>query len=270
MATLGTSTGTDKITHHGYHRYYPLYLERFRLISEPWGMLEIGIDESKSLEMWVKYFPSNVFIYGLDIGVSRYGERYHIFQADQSKVNELESIITTLTSTSTTTTTTSSSSLSTTSTLTTLTTQQNPSIPLNLPIHFILDDGSHIPEHQVLTFNLFFPSLLSPGGVYIIEDIETSYWTHGKLYGYSLQYGYHHSNSLIEIFKDLVDDINTEFLIQQNRNRQDSQLRRIFSFDTRLWISTITFGQNCVIITKKTIEEKNEYSNRRYRYDRNL
>jgi hypothetical protein len=35
------------------------------------------------------------------------------------------------------------------------------------PIYFINDDGSHIPEHQVLTFNKLFP-ILEDGGIYII------------------------------------------------------------------------------------------------------
>ena len=39
----------------------------------------------------------------------------------------------------------------------------------------ILDDGSHVPEHQILTINKLW-DLVKPGGVYIIEDIETSYW----------------------------------------------------------------------------------------------
>lgn len=35
----------------------------------------------------------------------------------------------------------------------------------------IIDDGSHIVEHQALTANTFIPKLLAPNGVYIIEDI---------------------------------------------------------------------------------------------------
>ena len=35
---------------------------------------------------------------------------------------------------------------------------------------FIVDDGSHIPEHQVMTANVFMP-LLKPDGIYTIEDI---------------------------------------------------------------------------------------------------
>jgi hypothetical protein len=241
MACLGAQTGTDKVTHHGYHRYYPLHLERFRFITEPWAMLEIGIDQSKSLEMWKKYFPSNVFVYGLDIGVAAEGERFQIFQADQSKLGDLQKVMDSI---------------------------QSPPSPS--PIHFILDDGSHIPEHQILTFNTFFTSLLTPGGVYIIEDIETSYWTRGGLYGYSTHYGYHHNRSLVEIFKDLVDDVNNEFLNSRNRERQNHSLEPILSLEARSSIGSITFGQNCIIVAKKTTEELERYGDREYRFKKHL
>ncbi len=35
----------------------------------------------------------------------------------------------------------------------------------------ILDDGSHQLEHQALTANMLVPRLLSPTGVYVIEDV---------------------------------------------------------------------------------------------------
>ena len=37
----------------------------------------------------------------------------------------------------------------------------------------IIDDGSHIEEHQIFTFGVLFPKL-KPGGVYIVEDISSS------------------------------------------------------------------------------------------------
>ena len=49
------------------------------------------------------------------------------------------------------------------------------------------------------TFDLLFRQVLLPGGTYIIEDIETSYWSRNGLYGYTTRYGYHHENSCIEV-----------------------------------------------------------------------
>src|SRR5690606_41306911 len=39
----------------------------------------------------------------------------------------------------------------------------------------IIDDGSHINEHVIESFNFLFPRLKS-GGIYVIEDVQTSYW----------------------------------------------------------------------------------------------
>ncbi len=43
------------------------------------------------------------------------------------------------------------------------------------PISVVVDDGSHRPEHIRETFALAFP-LLADGGLYAIEDVQTSYW----------------------------------------------------------------------------------------------
>lgn len=43
----------------------------------------------------------------------------------------------------------------------------------------IIDDGCHIVEHQITSFKTLFP-LIKPKGMYIIEDLHTSYW---KEYG---------------------------------------------------------------------------------------
>ena len=36
----------------------------------------------------------------------------------------------------------------------------------------VVDDGSHLPSHQLLTLETLWPSL-APGGLYIVEDVET-------------------------------------------------------------------------------------------------
>jgi|AntAceMinimDraft_1070359.scaffolds.fasta_scaffold22263_2 hypothetical protein len=52
----------------------------------------------------------------------------------------------------------------------------------------IIDDGSHVPWHQIFTLETIFDTWLKPGGLYVIEDIETSYWTspEAKSYGYDI------------------------------------------------------------------------------------
>ena len=54
----------------------------------------------------------------------------------------------------------------------------------DLKFDIILDDGSHDVEHQQLTFGKLF-QLIKPGGLYIIEDMCTSYFQEGvPLYYY--------------------------------------------------------------------------------------
>jgi hypothetical protein len=132
-------------------------------------------------------------------------------------------------------------------------------------IFFIVDDGSHRPEHQVNSFNYFFSELLLMGGTYIIEDIETSYWRVGYAHIGEFRYGYKHANSAIEIFKHLADDINYEFLSDEDREKQDSLLEKVFSLKTRNFVSSVTFGHNCIIIVKKSVEEVVVYNDRVYR-----
>jgi hypothetical protein len=222
---LGVACQTDKVTTHGYHRFYPHYLEQFR--NKHGAMLEIGIDRENSVKLWLRYF-NFLKIYGIDINLAAEGERYKIYKCDQSKINELETLV-----------------------------QQIPE-----KLCFINDDGSHIPEHQILTFNILFENLLEPGGVYIIEDIEVSYWNKNELYGYSTQYGYKHPKSCIELFKHLVDDINSKYMNTDNKSTQNT-LVDMFSPIVRYNIQSITFSQNCIIIQKKTKEDF-QYSDGRY------
>jgi len=203
---LGAKHNTDKVFHHEYHVIYDFFLKQFYNYSG--SMLEIGIQHSNSLKMWLELFP-NAYIYGLDIDISDVGHRYSIIKGDQSNTEHLvylNSIISTQTK----------------------------------PLFFINDDGSHIPEHQLLTFNTLFPTL-QEGGIYIIEDIETSYWTKNGLYGYETRYGYKHPNSIIEIFKEVADSVNSEFA----GNRPNRVMHHNM-------IGSITFSRNCIIIVKHT------------------
>jgi hypothetical protein len=232
---IGRKCGTDKITHHGYHRFYPRFLELYRRLSSEYGMLEIGIEESKSVNTWRQYFQE-LYIYGIDINLNSSGERYEIHAVDQSDHLAMQKFV---------------------------------EERIHHSICFIIDDGSHIPEHQLSCFDYLFDRLLIPGGTYIIEDIETSYWRRGGLYGYPTRYGYDHPANIIHIMKDLLDDINREFLSEENREKLDQKLVGKVSSATRKMIQSITFGQNCIIIVKKTSEEM-KYENRTYRFEDHL
>jgi hypothetical protein len=197
-----------KNDYHGYHFYYPMFLDSFRELN--FNMLEIGYGEGESLKMWSEYFhKANIYVVDIDIEKT-IDERCKVLKGDQSKLEDLVKI---------------KKEIQT--------------------VKVIVDDGSHNPVHQIETFSYFFNELLEPGGVYIVEDIECSYWNpNSELYGYKVGYF-----NFIEYSKKFIDFINHEY-----SKKEDN-----------LWISSITYGQNCIIIKKRTIEE-NQYFNRKYRW----
>ena len=131
MEELGLKYNTDKVTHHQYHLTYDQFLKPF--YSAAGSILEIGIYQGSSLLMWKELFP-NAFIYGMDIGLEYSGDRHFVMKGDQNQESDLQQLRSKLT--------------------------ENPPF-------FINDDGSHVPDHQLLTFNHLFP-VLKEGGVYII------------------------------------------------------------------------------------------------------
>ena len=216
MLQYGQLYNTDKVTHHEYHKYYEPILKPF--YNSHGSIIEIGLGTGVSLPMWKNLFKY-AHIYGVDKEYENRGDdRHTIYKADQSNVNDLNNLKKSLT---------------------------------DKNVFFINDDGSHIPEHQLLSFNTLFP-IVAEGGFYIIEDIETSYWTRGECYGYKTNYGYKHPNSMIEIFKEAADIINREFIVDKTRLSN-----KILHYD---YIESITFARNCIIV------KKNYNANRDYRF----
>lgn len=205
---LSKKHGTDKVGHHGYHLFYPRYLDPLRV--EKFKMLEIGYLDGCSARMWMEYFPLGD-VYCMDINIEGTIDGCNVIKGDQSKSEDLVKVKENIES-----------------------------------AKFIIDDGSHHPIHQIETFEYLFKNLLEPGGIYIIEDVETNYWRKdSEVYGYTI--GYFNS---IDYTTKYIDQINQEFSKKENT----------------LKISSITYAQNCIIIKKQT-EEESEYFNRNYRYD---
>ena len=231
MYKAGIQYKTNKITHHGYERFYDYFL--IPLKYKNINVLEIGVDDLRSLKTWLNFFP-NANIYGLDINEKKYDyKRGEIFKGDQTKKTDLKKIVKKIGK-----------------------------------CGFIIDDGSHVPEHQLKTFNYLLNECLDFGGVYIIEDIETSYWKKSKLYGYDINSGYKNNNNIVEIFKNILDIINREFLTDENKNFIKKYNK--IDYDNLKYISMITFGANCIIIKKMTNYEYEKYGTRTYRYKNQL
>ncbi len=140
LTELGLQYGTDKASYHQFTPFYNTFLEAEREKAE-WVM-EIGILNNSSLRMWEDYFP-NATIVGVDNqDKSQYEEdRIKIFLADQGDNKQLLDVIKG----------TSSS------------------------FDMIIDDGSHLIDHQMTTLGFLFP-FVKHGGIYIIEDLHTSHF----------------------------------------------------------------------------------------------
>ena len=203
----GLKHGTDKVRQHGYHFFYPRFLEPFR--DQTFAMLEIGYHQGASARMWEDYFP-HARIFAMDIGTSGTFGRHEVIMGDQSKTDDVRRVAAQIGS-----------------------------------ARLIVDDGSHHPVHQFETFQFLFSNLLEPGGVYIIEDIECNYWRpESEIYGYRIGFF-----NAIDASTKLIDLVNAEFSGRDNS----------------IGISTISYGQNCIIITKQTDEER-AFFDRRYRF----
>lgn len=118
-----------------YERYLPIDRHDVRRV------LEIGVKKGASIRMWQDYFPG-ARIYGLDIderALRVEGPRIKIGLVDQSDSAALEAFA-----------------------------QEFG------PFDLIVDDGSHVWSHQILSLQTLLKHV-GPRGCYIVEDLQTSF-----------------------------------------------------------------------------------------------
>ena len=137
---IGLKHKTDKSSaHHNYLQLYGRLLNNLREIEST--ILEIGVFEGASTRMWRDFLPFAKIV-GMDLtkrpGID-FGEGVNIEIADQSNIEHLLRIGQT-----------------------------------HGPFDLIVDDGSHIWDHQITTLRYLFP-FVKRGGFYIVEDIHTSF-----------------------------------------------------------------------------------------------
>ena len=139
LTSLGLQYNTDKAFWHRYTEIYDEWFLKYKTSST--NVLEIGVLNGSSLKMLKTYFE-NANIFGVDIHPkSQYeDERIKTFVCDQSNRNNLQSFI---------------------------------RATNNTMYDVIIDDGSHFPEHQMITLSSLWSSL-KPGGIYVVEDLHTS------------------------------------------------------------------------------------------------
>jgi hypothetical protein len=125
---------------HKWKHYLPIYERHLaHLRGRQPRLVEIGVASGGSLQMWRDYLGPTSHIIGVDI-------------APVCKTYEQDGITIEIGS------------------------QGDPDfwrrfVAKHVPIDAVIDDGSHKPEHQILTLKMLLPHL-RPGGVYICEDVH--------------------------------------------------------------------------------------------------
>ena len=113
----------------------------------------------------------------------------------------------------------------------------------------VLDDGSHKPTHQLATFMTFFP-LLRPGGVYIIEDVETSYWARrrgrGTLYGWSMRDEDNSTDVIMRLQQVVHSGLNAKYQCPDSAD----DMPAVFSLRVDREVAAVIFLRNAVAVIK--------------------
>jgi hypothetical protein len=154
---------------HKWDHYFDIYHRHFaRFRNQSPTVLEFGVYQGGSLHMWRDYFGAGSKIVGVDIDA-----RCKRFDADSIRVF--------------------------------IGNQEDRQFLRNLgselgELDIVIDDGGHTMAQQTVTFEETY-RLVRRGGVYLVEDLHTSYWHE---YGGALR----SPTSFVEVAKRLVDQLN--------------------------------------------------------------
>ncbi len=140
LDNIGLETGTDKASSTlNYLCKYEYFLSKFR--NDEFTLIELGVFKGASIDMWSKYFKKAAVV-GVDYDkkcLQYAGGNKKVIITDLSEIDNLKKLC-----------------------------RLNPTI--------VIDDASHIWSHQIKALFTLFESL-THGGVYILEDIITSFWS---------------------------------------------------------------------------------------------
>lgn len=192
---------------HKWNHYFEIYDRHFsRFRGTDVHIVEIGVFQGGSLQMWKQYFGPNSKIFGIDINADckkLEEEQIKIFigdQEDRTFLKELTKMI--------------------------------------LRIDILIDDGGHTMKQQINTFEEMF-SYIDDNGVYLCEDLHTSYWI-----GYGG--GYKKRGTFIEYSKNFIDYINAWHSEQKSRLNITEFTRSVHS---------LHYYDSILVIEKRPIEK---------------
>jgi len=179
---------------HKWLQYIPVYekwLAPYR--GTPVRILEIGVSDGGSLQLWRRYFGDAATIYGIDINpacAERFEAPNQVRIGSQADADFLKSV---------------AGEMGT--------------------IDIIIDDGSHVASHQRISFETLFP-LLKDGGLYVVEDTHSSYWE-GVYEG-----GLRRPGTAVEYFKAMIDDQHAWYHTGARRSSANETISAIHFYDS--------------------------------------
>lgn len=190
---------------HKYNHYFDVYERHFsRYRNSSVVVLEIGVSHGGSLQMWKSYFGENCRIYGIDIDPrckELEEKNIEIFigsQSDRKFLKEVKEKIG--------------------------------------QVDILIDDGGHTMKQQIISFEELF-GIVKKDGVYLCEDLHTSYWL-------SYGGGYKRNGTFIEYSKNFIDYINA----------YHSKQRSLKVNDFTKSVDSIHYYDSIVVVEKKEIK----------------
>jgi predicted O-methyltransferase YrrM len=191
---------------HKWMHYFEIYERHFaKFRGKPMSMLEFGVLHGGSLQMWKYYFGKEARIYGADINprcAELAEEQIEILLADQEDRESLRAICRKLP-----------------------------------PFDIILDDGGHTMKQQVITFEETW-NHLKEGGIYLCEDLHTSYWP-------AFGGGFRLPHTFVEYTKQLIDQLNAWYS-QEPQLQVEEHTRSTFA---------VHYYDSIVVIEKRAISQ---------------
>ena len=188
----------------GYFDVYERHLSKF--VGKAPKILEIGVLGGGSIELWLKYFGEDTQVIGVDIDPRclqyKYNGNAQVIMGDQNSPAFWDEFL-----------------------------------DKHTDFDIVIDDGSHIMEHQILTLQKTYAHLKT-GGVYICEDTHTSYWPR-----WNGEYG--KSGTFLDYAKQLSDTMNQ----QHFQNKINPAVLKTFEN-----LYSMSFYNSMVVLEKEALK----------------
>jgi hypothetical protein len=159
---------------HKWDQYFPAYERHFaRFRNQAVTVIEIGVGEGGSLQMWRRFFGPYARIIGIDSNAKARAYEDHLTAiriGDQTDRAFIDGVMAEFG-----------------------------------PVQIVIDDGSHLMPQVHQTFaQLYYHPNFDSTGVYVVEDLHTAYWP-------EFGGGYQQKGSFIETAKTQIDELHAQY-----------------------------------------------------------